>query len=181
MQTFRTPVDTREVCEASARYVTADDFPRSVILLALGVAVELKKDTIEAINQAPLLHFGKESMLDEEGRFVAHKVSILGLTGEAAEKEPEKRMFEHARNYKWKWRAETFIQPARARIWRQHQPSLKDLEYLFATIPSFRCPLELFRIARKEGEVRSMPGKFAGHGQAKTAGSPGDDHNLVCQ
>jgi hypothetical protein len=90
----------------SARYVTPDDFPRSVILLALGVDVvnveELKKDTIEAINQAPLLHFGKESMLDEEGRFVARKVSILGLTGEAAEKELEKRMFEHARNYKWK-------------------------------------------------------------------------------
>ena len=106
MQTFRTPVDTREVCEASARYVTADDFRRSVILLALGVDVvnveELKKDTIEAINQAPLLHFGKESMLDEEGRFVAHKESILGLTGEAADKELEKRMFEHARNYKWK-------------------------------------------------------------------------------
>jgi hypothetical protein len=55
----------------------------------------------------------------------------LGLTGEAAEKELEKRMFEHARDYKWKWRAETFIQPAaRAQIWRQHQPSLKDLEYL---------------------------------------------------
>jgi hypothetical protein len=56
MQTFRTPVDTREVCEASARYVTADDFAGSVILLALGVDVvnveELKNDTIEAINQA---------------------------------------------------------------------------------------------------------------------------------
>jgi hypothetical protein len=105
-----------------------------MILLALGVDVvnveELKKDTIEAINQAPLLHFGKESMLDEEGRFVAHKESILGLTGEAADKELEKRMFEHARNYKWKWRAETFIQPARVQIWRQDQPSLKDLEYL---------------------------------------------------
>jgi hypothetical protein len=64
----------------SARYVTADDFHRSVILLALGVDVvnveELKKDTIEAINQAPLLHFGKESMLDEEGRFVAHNIHL---------------------------------------------------------------------------------------------------------
>ena len=98
MQSFHTPVDTREICETSARYVTGDDFRRSVILLALGVDVvnfeELKKDTIEAINQAPLLHIGKESMLDEEGRFVAHKESILRLTGEAAEKELEKRMFE---------------------------------------------------------------------------------------
>jgi hypothetical protein len=90
MQTFRTPVDTREVCEASARYVTADDFRRSVILLALGVDVEnveeLKKDTIEAINQAPLLHFGKESMLDEEGRFVAHKGIPLGFNGRRSRK-----------------------------------------------------------------------------------------------
>ena len=37
---------------------------------------ELKKDTIEAINQAPLLHFGKESMPDEEGRFVAHNIYL---------------------------------------------------------------------------------------------------------
>jgi hypothetical protein len=35
----------------------------------------------------------------------------LGLTGEAAEKEIEKRMFEHARNYNWKWRAERSSSP----------------------------------------------------------------------
>jgi hypothetical protein len=72
-------------------------------MLALGVDVvnfeELKKDTIEAINQAPLLHIGKESMLDEEGRFVAHKESILGLTGAAAEKELEKGVALAAHTY----------------------------------------------------------------------------------
>ena len=43
------------------------------------------------------------------------------------------------------------------------------------------CPLEFFLIARQEGDVRSVPGKFAGQGQAKTAGSPGNDHNFVSQ
>jgi hypothetical protein len=35
-----------------------------------------------------------------------------------------------------------------------------------------RCPPELFRIARQKCQVRSMPGKFPGHRQAKTARSP---------
>lgn len=139
MQTIRVPVDTREACEASAQYVTNDDFRRSMILLALGVDVasieELKKDVIEAVNHAPFTVLGKESMLDEAGRVVANKESLFGLTGEAAEQELEKRMFDHARNYKWKWRAETFIEPARQQIWRQHQPRLRDLEYLIRHNP----------------------------------------------
>ncbi len=134
MHTYRVPVDTREACAASVDYVTNNDFRRSMILFAMGVDVvsfeELKKDVLESVNYAPFTFLGKESMLDEAGRVVAHKESLLGLTGEAAEQELEKRMFDHARNYIWKWRAETFIEPARQQIWRQHQPRLRNLEYL---------------------------------------------------
>lgn len=139
MHTLRVPIDTREACEASVQYVTNDDVRRSMSLLALGVDVVsiegLKKDVIEEVKQSPFTALGKESMLDEAGRVVAHKESLFGLTREAAEQELEKRMFDNARNYKWKWRAETFIEPARQQIWRQHQPRLRDLEYLILHNP----------------------------------------------
>ena len=71
-----------------------------MILLALGVDVvnfeELKKDTIEAIKPlSSTLGRNPCSM----NRFVAHKESILGLTGEAAEKELEKRVALAAHTY----------------------------------------------------------------------------------
>src|SRR4030095_3843635 len=70
------------------------------------------------------------------------------------------------------------------------EPTKGDKRYVRRKTPKQRgvktkqvslCPLQFFLIACQEGDVRSMPGKFAGQGQAKTAGSPGDDHNLVCQ
>lgn len=134
MKSFSIPVDLSEAAQAAATYVAHDDFRRALIFLALGVDVldvaTLRKEVIDTINHAPFIHLIGGSMVDSEGRTVTHKKSLLGLTGEEAEQELQKQMFEQAANLDWRCRAQAFIEPARMQIWRQHQPRINDLEYL---------------------------------------------------
>ncbi len=134
MQVFRTSFDASEIRESAAKHVTTDDFREALLRLAMGVDLldleELRKDTIDAINEAPLLGMIGETMVDENGRVVGHKKSLLGLSREEEEEELWKRMLENAAQFKWSWRARVFIEPARQQIWWQHRPRLQDLEYL---------------------------------------------------
>jgi hypothetical protein len=139
MKTLSIPVDTREAVAAATKYVTNQDLRRAMALLSLGIDIvhvdTLRSEVLEAINQAPFTHIMGESMVDSEGRPVGHKQPLIGLAGEEAEKELQKRMFEHAANFDWKWRVRMFIEPARLQIWRQHQPTMRDFEYLVAHNP----------------------------------------------
>jgi hypothetical protein len=134
MKSFSIPMDLREAAEAAKRYVTHDDFRRSLIFLALGVDVidvaTLRKEVIETINHAPFTNLVGGAIVDSEGRTLAHKKSLLRLTGEEAEQELQQQMFEHAANLDWRFRAQAFIEPGRIQIWLQHQPMINDLEYL---------------------------------------------------
>jgi hypothetical protein len=142
LKRIKVPVDTSQhekIRKCSAEYVTNDDFRRSMILLALGHDIEtvegIRKITIEAINFAPFEHLVQETTIDTQGRMMAHKESLIGITGDAAEIELQKRMYEHAAKYSWPWRADKFIEPARRQIWRQHQPRLDNLFYLIWNNP----------------------------------------------
>ena len=152
MKTFSIPMDLSEAAGAAARYVTHDDFRRSLVFLALGVDVvdvaTLRNEVIETINHAPFIHLIGGSMVDGEGRTLTHKRSLLGLTGEEAERELENQMFEHAANLDWRFRAEAFIGPARIQIWRQHQPMINDLEYLVLHNPFIPPGHEAFFLLR---------------------------------
>ncbi|MGH8092704.1 MAG: DUF4209 domain-containing protein [Chthoniobacterales bacterium] len=134
MKSFSIPMDLTEAKEAAKRYVTHDELRRSLIFLALGVDVvdvaTLRKEVIEAVNHAPFTHLIGGAVVDVEGRTLAHKKSLLSLTGEEAEEELRNQMFEHAANLDWRLRAQTFIEPARIQIWCQHEPRMNDLEYL---------------------------------------------------
>jgi len=140
MQTIRIPLSDKYVrnieaaATAARKYVTHDDLKRSLILLALGMdclsVPELKEQVLKGIEQAPFIHIIGQSMVDAEGRVTGHSNPLLGLTGEEAEHELEKRMFRHAAEFDWKSRVGMFVEPARDEIWVQHRPRKRELEYL---------------------------------------------------
>jgi hypothetical protein len=96
---------------------------------------KLREDVLRVAREAPLSFFSGTTIIDEAGRPQAESRSILSLPLDEQEKELELRMFRHATQSDWLFRAEAFIHPARLQIWMDHHPALGDLDYLVVDNP----------------------------------------------
>jgi hypothetical protein len=139
MQSIPFKLDLREPVERAREHVRLDNFRVAVRRLAWGVDTidpkKLREDVLRVANEAPLSFFSGTTIIDDAGRPQAESRSILSLPLEEQEKELELRMFRHATQIDWLWRAEAFIHPARLQIWMDHHPALQDLDYLVTDNP----------------------------------------------
>ncbi|MBI4528063.1 MAG: DUF4209 domain-containing protein [Deltaproteobacteria bacterium] len=97
-------------------------------------ASKLREEVLKLAKDHPLSHLFEASFLDQAGR-VRERVGGLLEAGPTQEDNIEARMFQHAAQFIWTFRASSYIEPARRQIWLQHLPRQDDFGFLVFNNP----------------------------------------------
>lgn len=129
---IQTPeVDITEPIKIAENIVKAENLTDSLQLLAFGCDIidvrKFRDEVLKRAENSPLSVFIDSGLIDGKGRVEGKMESLFLKTGAEFEKGLEARMFFQAAKADWPWRAATFIEPARLKIWQDHRPSLRDL------------------------------------------------------
>lgn len=134
MKSFSHEVDTSKIVEAARDSIKGKSLPAAIFAMAIGHPVintdELRKRVIGYMNDFPLTHLFPATFMARDGRVMAHKPSGLSTDEETREAAIEAEMFHQAANIDWPLRAQAYINICREQITEEHQPTLKDLQFL---------------------------------------------------
>ncbi len=138
MKTYAHEVDLSEPAKQSAKLVEHEDLSEALKRLVFSRDLTSPDDVrTEVIKQAkdyPISNLFGASVIDGAGRVTSHLGGIAG-TGADETAEIEGRMFRHAAQFIWAFRAQAFIEPARRQIWLQHTPQERELDFLVVNNP----------------------------------------------
>lgn len=138
-QTFSTSADISELIIRAREHVKGIDFQQAVLKLAFGQHLSdpkiIKEEVLKAAKEAPLTFLMGAAIVDDRGRTMARKESLLHLKGEAAEQALEIEAFSHAARFHWPLRVDGFIEPARVQILNDHKPTFEDLLFIIRNNP----------------------------------------------
>lgn len=130
MKPISAQVDISELVKRAKEHVHKDDFLTAILHFAFGRPLSkpdvVKKEVLELARKFPLSHLMSASQVDEKGRVIAIKGSMLS-DKDVQETATEAEMFAHASKYHWSMRAVSFIEPGREQIENDHHPSFEDL------------------------------------------------------
>ena len=138
IQIDREDIDLSKAIDQIQTLVTHDDLLEALKLLSFARSLtsyeEVKNEVIKLAQDHPLSHFIGASILDNSGRVQAHLKSLH--PGEGNQEEAlEGRIFRHASEFLWRFRAQVYIEPARRKIWDQHFPSEGEFDFLVTNNP----------------------------------------------
>lgn len=138
MKQISTEVDISEIVRRARSHVQNRDFQVALLRFAFGAPLskpeKVRKQVLELADKFPLSHLMSASQVDERGRVIAIKGSLLG---DQAKQESviEAEMFSHVSRFDWHMQAVSFIEPARQQIANDHHPNLSDLMVMVANNP----------------------------------------------
>ncbi len=128
----------QEAAKQIVKLVEHSDFKEALKRLAfappLTSAANLRQEVLKLAKDHPVSHIFEASLLDHAGR-VKERVGGLLETGPTQDENVEARMFQHAAQFVWNFRAGAYIEPARRQIWLQHLPRQHDLDFLVYNNP----------------------------------------------
>ncbi|MGH7749847.1 MAG: DUF7380 domain-containing protein, partial [Candidatus Dormibacteria bacterium] len=138
MKVISTPVDISQLVEMAQKHVQDKDLQTTFLRFAFGRPLSnpevVRKEVLKLANQFPLSHLMSASQVDDKGRVVAIKSSLLASESDQ-EAAIEAEMFSHVSKYSWNMRAVSFIEPARQQIENDHHPTLDDLATIVRNNP----------------------------------------------
>jgi Domain of unknown function (DUF4209) len=95
---------------------------------------ELRQQVEKNAKEFPFAHLFSAVALDDQGRVIAQKPSLLTSDPDQIEGAIRAEMFHHA-HIGWQLRVQGFVNPARAQIWEEHHPSASDFKFLVVNNP----------------------------------------------
>lgn len=127
-------IDVSAIIKAAEERVRGKALPQAIFSMALGHPVvnpeELRKRVLGLMKDYPLSHMFGTSMMAADGRVTAYKPGALTEDEKTREIAIEAEMFHQASRIDWDLRARSFIDVCRQEIFREHQPTLVDLQFL---------------------------------------------------
>ena len=131
--------DLEKAAEASRNLVSGLGFRDALSSLVFAIEVvepaRIREDVLKFSELAPLSAMMTKEYADDWGRVTFRQSGLFLKEGEEFEAAMQEAMFEHAREYVWNLRAETFIEPCRQVIWGEHQPSIPDIGAVLVANP----------------------------------------------
>ncbi len=123
-----------KIVEGARDNVKSKTLQEAIFAMAIGHPVvntdELRKRVIGHMNDFPLTHLFPATFMARDGRVMAHKPSALSTDEETRESAIEAEMFHQAANIDWPLRAQAYINTCRELITEEHQPTLRELQFL---------------------------------------------------
>lgn len=139
MREYSSPeIDISEFVRKATELVKGKSLRDATLLLALSQPTtrvsELRSQVEKNAKDFPLAHLFSGVAVDEQGKVIAQKPSLLTNDPEQLEAAIRAEMFHHAQMY-WQVRVQTFINPARTQIWNEHRPTPPDFRFLVLNNP----------------------------------------------
>jgi Domain of unknown function (DUF4209) len=132
-------IDVSQIIKQAQERVRGKTLPDAIFAMALGQSVldpeKLRKRVIGHIKDFPLTHLFSASTIAPDGRITAHKPSALATDEDTREAAIEAEMFHQAATVDWDLRARAYIDVCREEIVSEHQPTLRDLQFLVLQNP----------------------------------------------
>ncbi|GEP45511.1 hypothetical protein BGE01nite_48020 [Brevifollis gellanilyticus] len=132
-------VDISEQAQAAQKFVEADTLIEALRQMAFGHPItnvqEFREYVLKLADTTPIMFLMTNGLMDSQGRTEAKVDGLLMKQGVEFEKSLESHMFQQAARGDWRFRAATFIEPARVKIWYDHRPTHRDLEFLVTCNP----------------------------------------------
>jgi hypothetical protein len=136
-QEFRVETKIADLQQMAASEVSGMQFEQALQRLAFIPELIDPKAAIQEqqrqATQSPLLHLLTTEIVDEQGRTI-DKIEGSGAT-DPKEEDVEKRAFYWAKNFRWPFRVQAVIEPARAKIVSENAPRLSQLRFLVSPNP----------------------------------------------
>lgn len=132
-------VEIGPVRQKAQEIVRGRDLRTAIILLATSVSPidpnEHRKDVEKLAKDHPISFLFSASAVDREGRVVGHRPSLLTTDPSQYDTALWVEMVHQASTINWPFRVQSFIDPCRRQIWREHQPRVKELRFLVEDHP----------------------------------------------
>jgi hypothetical protein len=135
MKSFSQELDVSKLVKAAQERMKGKTLREAIFAMALGHPVinteELRKRVLGHMKDFPMTHLMGVSLVGRDGRLLGHKPAALASTNEEARKAAiEIEMFHQAAQVDWNLRAQVYIDACRREILSEHQPNLRDLQFL---------------------------------------------------
>jgi hypothetical protein len=138
MQKFSTKVDFSKEAKFAIEQVKGRNQNDAIFQLALLLSTskieDLEKEVKESINTSPLLHIIGAMKVDESGKVVGRKPSLLSKDPNESEEAMNAEMFNHA-EFNYFYNVKGIIEPARQQIMSEHHLRLQDLSFIVSNNP----------------------------------------------
>lgn len=138
MQRISSSVDVSGIARSAVALVKGKSFREALFELALmgrsPSKAELRKEVEESAEQFPAQYLLSAVVVNEQGRVIARKPSLLADDPRTREAAIEAEMFSQAR-FHWHLHAASVIEPARRQILREHWVRLTDVLDVIAPSP----------------------------------------------
>jgi hypothetical protein len=132
------PIDISDFVTKATELVKGKSLREATLLLAISQpttrVAELRQQVQKNAKDFPFAHLFSGVAVDEQGKVIAQKPSLLTSDPEQLEAAIRAEMFHHAQMY-WQVRVQAFINPGRTQIWDEHRPAPSDFEFLVASNP----------------------------------------------
>ena len=132
-------MDIGPLRERARNLVSDHDLQTAIIRLTTAVSpLDLKehRSSVEQLaKDFPFSHLFSASTVDREGRVTAHRPGMLTTDPKQYEAALWAEMVHHATTIDWPFRVQSFIEPCRWTIWREHHPRIRDLRFLISNHP----------------------------------------------
>ena len=139
MKEIRHQVDISKIIKSAEEHVTCDNFQEAVRRFVMGHPladpVKLRQQVLDLAQKHPFSSIFGATYVDWNGRAKARTKGMLNLAEDDREAEIEARMFQHAAQFVWNFRAQAYIEPCRLKIWNMHHPTGQDISYLIQANP----------------------------------------------
>lgn len=133
-QELRVETNIADLQQLASAYVSGTDFEKAILRLAFIVDLSDLKAAVEEqkkhAKQSPFFHLITTELVDEQGKTTD---KIQGIDG--TEEELVKRAFQWAASFKWPFRVQAAIEPARTAIVSEYAPRSLELEFLVRSNP----------------------------------------------
>ena len=139
MGSFGPQIEIGHLQKQARKLVEGCSFRDAIFRLTTAVSpidVKVHRERVEKnAEENPLTAIIGVSMVDREGRVVGQKPSMFTSDRAQYEAAVWAEMMHHATIINWPFRVQTFIDPCRLQIWREHQPRISDLRFLVRDHP----------------------------------------------
>ncbi len=140
MKSFSQEIDISKVVTAVMEQMKGKTLHDAVFAMALGHPVinteKLRERVLSQVKDFPMTHLIGVSLVGRDGRLLGHKPPALASTDEETQEAAiEIEMFQQAAQVDWNLRAQAYIEVCRRQIASEHQPGLRDLQFLVTHNP----------------------------------------------
>ncbi|MFC5457183.1 DUF4209 domain-containing protein [Prosthecobacter fluviatilis] len=139
MGSFGPQVEITPIQEQARKHVEGRSFPESILLMISGVdvidVISHRKSIEKMANENPLLAMIGSSKVERDGRVVGCRPSMFTNDPQQYQSAVWTEMIHQAAMLHLPFRVQSYIDPCRMQIWREHHPRIGDLSFLIENQP----------------------------------------------